>query len=119
MNRTLSAIKLDPHAVVLNLIDAMHMTSLFICIASMRFNTTALGHSFIADNVRFTVYESNFARSVKTAVQTVVCMGNKCGGYHGFIQSHASLHGLWGIPQEIDFCNFNPSESDFEACKAV
>ena len=35
LNRTLSAIKRCPSAVVLNLIDAMHMTSLFICIASV------------------------------------------------------------------------------------
>ena len=68
MNHTLSAIKLDPNAVVLNLIDAMHIKRHVIYIASMGFSTTACGSNFIADNVWFTVYKSNFARSMKTAV---------------------------------------------------
>ena len=68
MNHTLSAIKRCPRAVVLNLIDAMHTKRLVIRIASMGFNTTACGSNFIAENVHGTVYESNFARSVKTAV---------------------------------------------------
>ena len=67
MNHTLSAIKQCPRAVVLNLIDAMHIKRLVIQWDSepQRVDPILL---LIMYGSRFKVYESNFARSVKTAV---------------------------------------------------